>query len=218
MSDRERETVNEIKKILFEREKGIGQFARTHPEHQDKVALEQVARKMLHHIDEKASISTDHSVPPEEPTERADVHSFMGKIGGTPVRMTFKLAEGTFSPGVLESMIGVSSSIKVEHPQSSGAEEEYESPYEDAYNEVLEEAKDIFIDRNKIYKDTFVALGLNGTVMTLIGDVFRLRNMITHDPDHGRGKENQIRDKLIDVINQAVISVMMLDEENYEGE
>lgn len=77
--------------------------------------------------------------------------------------------------------------------------------------------KEIFINRNAIYKDTFVHLGLLGTVTTLMGDVFRLRNMVYQDRDHGRGYVEEIDDKLMDVVNQALISLMMLHERNFEG-
>jgi hypothetical protein len=96
-------------------------------------------------------------------------------------------------------------------------EAEYDSPSLRQYDQELHEAREVFIDRNKIYKDTFVALGLLGTVTTLIGDCHRLRNMIYLTPDHGRQYYDQIEDKLVDVLNQAAISLMMLHDENYEG-
>jgi len=85
------------------------------------------------------------------------------------------------------------------------------------YQIEYEVCKDIFMDRNKIYKNTFEHLGLIGTVITLIGDTYRLRNMIVQEPDHGRKYKEQIEDKLRDVVNQALISLMMLHEDNYEG-
>ena len=77
--------------------------------------------------------------------------------------------------------------------------------------------KAIFQDRNAIYKNTFEALGLIGTIVTLIGDCHRLRNMILKESDHGRKYSEQIEDKLRDVVNQALISLMMLHQDNYEG-
>lgn len=85
------------------------------------------------------------------------------------------------------------------------------------YRHELDECEAIFEDRNRIYKNTFDHLGLLGTTVTLIGDVFRLRNMIIHEPDHGRRYADQIEDKLRDVVNQAVISLMMLHQDNFEG-
>lgn len=92
-----------------------------------------------------------------------------------------------------------------------------ESPRSGQYDRLVGEAKAIFEDRNAIYKDAFNMLGLIGTVSTLIGDTQRLRNMIYFTPDHGRSHKENIKDKLIDVINQGIISLMVLEEENYEG-
>jgi hypothetical protein len=85
------------------------------------------------------------------------------------------------------------------------------------YKIQFESCQAIFEDRNKIYKNTFESLGLVGTVVTLIGDCYRLRNMIIQEPDHGRKYKEQIIDKLQDVVNQALISLMMIDQDNYEG-
>lgn len=85
------------------------------------------------------------------------------------------------------------------------------------YREELHACELIFEDRNRIYKNTFEVLGLLGTIVTLIGDCYRLRNMILFEPDHGRKYAEQIEDKLRDVVNQALISLMMLHQDNYEG-
>lgn len=85
------------------------------------------------------------------------------------------------------------------------------------YQVEVERCMTIFEERNAIYKDTFVFLGLLGTTTTLIGDIYRLRNMIYQNPSHGREYYELIEDKLIDVVNQAVISLMMLHEDNWEG-
>ena len=86
-----------------------------------------------------------------------------------------------------------------------------------AFMEEYEACKEIFIDRNKVYKNTFEHLGLIGTIITLIGDCYRLKNMIVLEADHGRTHKEQIEDKLRDVVNQALISLMMLHQDNYEG-
>ena len=85
------------------------------------------------------------------------------------------------------------------------------------YREELHACELIFEDRNRIYKNTFEVLGLLGTIVTLIGDCYRLRNMIMFEPDHGRKYTEQIEDKLRDVVNQAAISLMVLHDNNFEG-
>jgi hypothetical protein len=87
----------------------------------------------------------------------------------------------------------------------------------DIYMKEFYECEKIFWERNKIYKNTFEYLGLLGTVITLIGDVYRLRNMIVQESDHGRQYKEQIEDKLRDIVNQALISLMMLHDDNFEG-
>lgn len=85
------------------------------------------------------------------------------------------------------------------------------------YDEVVVEAKAIFTERNVMYKDAFTALGLIGTVTTLIGDTFRLKYMIYDSDDYGRKYKENIRDKLLDIINQAIISIFVLDDDNFKG-
>lgn len=85
------------------------------------------------------------------------------------------------------------------------------------YSKIVKEAKLIFADRNAMYRDAFTALGLIGTVSTLIGDTFRLKFMIYDSDDYGKQYKEQIRDKLLDIINQAIISIFVLDDDNYRG-
>jgi hypothetical protein len=85
------------------------------------------------------------------------------------------------------------------------------------FNAEFKECRNIFIDRNTVYKNTFEHLGLLGTTITLIGDLYRLKNMIVAEPDHGRQYKEQIIDKLQDVVNQALISLMMVKQDNWEG-
>jgi len=106
---------------------------------------------------------------------------------------------------------------KLKYDVKSSTEEERLTKALAMYREELHACELIFEDRNRIYRNTFEYLGLLGTVTTLIGDVFRLRNMVYLNPTHGREYTEQIQDKLIDVVNQAVISLMMLKDGNYEG-
>lgn len=85
------------------------------------------------------------------------------------------------------------------------------------YDDIVLNAKTIFVNRNAMYKDAFTAIGLIGTISTLIGDVFRLKYMVYDSDDYGRKYKEQIRDKLLDIINQAIISIFVLDADNYKG-
>jgi len=106
---------------------------------------------------------------------------------------------------------------KLKYDVKSSTEEERLTKALAMYREELHACELIFEDRNRIYKNTFEQLGLLCTTVTLIGDVFRLRNMIIHEPDHGRKYVEQIEDKLRDIINQAAISLMVLHDNNFEG-
>lgn len=96
-------------------------------------------------------------------------------------------------------------------------EEERRAATLSAFIQEFVECRVIFEERNAVYKNTFEVLGLQGTIVTLIGDCYRLRNMILKTPDHGQQYKEQIEDKLIDVVNQALISLMMLHQDNYTG-
>jgi len=96
-------------------------------------------------------------------------------------------------------------------------EEERAAATLSAFIQEFVECRVIFEERNAIYKNTFEVLGLQGTVVTLIGDCYRLRNMILKTPDHGQQYKEQIEDKLRDVVNQALISLMMLHDDNFTG-
>lgn len=85
------------------------------------------------------------------------------------------------------------------------------------YMEIVSESMQIFEDRNRKYGDAISRTGLLGSVVSMVGDYERLQNMVMRSPDHGRGNPEDVRDKLIDVLNYVVIGVMMLDERNWEG-
>jgi len=87
----------------------------------------------------------------------------------------------------------------------------------DQYDEISLEARDIFIERNALYGNAFEAIGLVGNIAVLIGDVFRLRTMCYRSPDLGRSYRSAIRDKLLDIVNQAIIGIMTLDDDNFTG-
>lgn len=85
------------------------------------------------------------------------------------------------------------------------------------YEIILANAQMVFEDRNAKYRDAFKALGVIGCLSTLIGDTRRLHTMIYLTGDHGRSHANDIKDKLIDIINQASLTLMMVEDNNWEG-
>jgi hypothetical protein len=83
--------------------------------------------------------------------------------------------------------------------------------------DIQTKAMEIFLDRNKKYGEAFAILGLVGTVPSLVGDVWRIKNMVYGNPDHGRSNKEDIKDKLLDIMNQAALCYMVLSDENWEG-
>jgi len=51
-----------------------------------------------------------------------------------------------------------------------------------------------------------------------MGAASRLRPLIVKASDHGRANAEKIRDILMDVHNYATMSLMLLDDNNWEGE
>ena len=200
MSDREKQTLEEIKQILG--------FPATPQDMLNNIAKAVERREK------------------EDPSPNSTPEDFIRR------GFTFQIKDVRFSPELQPVFFGASS-LKIDPVDGTSTENLDEEEYEDEENGEkelydsldrrdkflweMEDCLSIFLDRNSIYRDTFVHLGLMGTVTTLIGDCFRLRNMILHESDHGRSHVEQIEDKLRDVVNQAIISLMMLHEENFEG-
>jgi NTP pyrophosphatase (non-canonical NTP hydrolase) len=78
---------------------------------------------------------------------------------------------------------------------------------------ILLEALELFQRKNKQYGNAIVYTGVRGAVVALTGDVARLRVLLKEEQ---LDREN-LRDKLIDVLVQAAIGILMLDEDNMEG-
>lgn len=79
---------------------------------------------------------------------------------------------------------------------------------------------DLFAEKNAPdhYDNNFVRDGLLGTALETMGAANRLRSLIIKAPDHGRANAEKIRDILMDVHNYATMSLMLLEQNNWEGE
>ena len=87
------------------------------------------------------------------------------------------------------------------------------------YDNAVDEAKKLFLQRNKEYGDAFEECGLLGSVIELTTCVARLKQLVIRNPDLAveDAWKDQVRDKLLDTLNYAVISLMLLDEWNLRG-
>lgn len=75
----------------------------------------------------------------------------------------------------------------------------------------------MFRQKNAEYGDAIAETGVLGACVALIGDVGRLKQMVLNGTTHGRDRKGNLEDKLRDIAVQAVIGLMMLREENWEG-
>lgn len=80
------------------------------------------------------------------------------------------------------------------------------------------EAKSIFAQKNREYGDSIRYGGVLGPIIEFIGLSGRLKKLIVLNPKHGRGLKKLLRNILMDMIVYSVIAMMMMNENNWEGE
>lgn len=76
---------------------------------------------------------------------------------------------------------------------------------------------DLFRRKNAEYDDAIEDTGVLGAVTALAGDVGKLRTLVVKNPTHGQNCGGNVKDKLRDVAVQAIIGIMMAEEENWDG-
>lgn len=87
----------------------------------------------------------------------------------------------------------------------------------DHFEKVCEACQELFAEKNAQYDNNFVRDGLLGTVLEVMGAASRLRPLVVRAANHGRADAETIRGILMDVHNYASMSLMLLDDNNYEG-
>jgi len=91
-------------------------------------------------------------------------------------------------------------------------------PYEIEISMVLEQAFQMFLEKNEQYGNAIEYTGVMGSVVAMTGDIARLRVMTLQryeEPD--LPEMLNIRDKLLDILVQAAIGILMLDKDNLKG-
>lgn len=91
-------------------------------------------------------------------------------------------------------------------------------PYEVEISMVLEQAFQMFLEKNEQYGNAIEYTGVLGAVVAMTGDIARLRVMTlqrSEEPD--LPEMLNIRDKLLDILVQAAIGILMLDKDNLKG-
>jgi hypothetical protein len=79
------------------------------------------------------------------------------------------------------------------------------------------EGQKLFQNKNREYGNAFESYGVLGVVCEILGAVNRLPQLVLWAPNHGKGKDEIIRNVLIDLHNYATMAINCLDKENYDG-
>lgn len=91
-------------------------------------------------------------------------------------------------------------------------------PWEEEMDSIFQEALFLFVTKNTEYGNAFVSTGALGSAVALTGDVARLRKMLVSSG--GLVLQSQlpnIRDKFMDVLVQAAMGILMIDQHNIVG-
>lgn len=91
-------------------------------------------------------------------------------------------------------------------------------PYEVEISLILEQAFQMFLEKNKQYGNAIEYTGVLGAVVAMTGDIARLRVMtLQRSGEPNLSEMLNIRDKLLDILVQAAIGILMLDKDNLKG-
>lgn len=101
-------------------------------------------------------------------------------------------------------------------PQYVPSKEE-ENEWQIKAAKIFQEGFALFCTKNREYGNSIEATGVVGAVVALTGDIARLRNLVLYAPELGKISSENVRDKLMDVMVQAMIGIMMLENHNWEG-
>jgi predicted TIM-barrel enzyme len=85
------------------------------------------------------------------------------------------------------------------------------------YYRVAEHCRALFVRKNSEYEDAISDTGVLGAAVELVSIAARLRALVLHDPQHGRQHKAALVNALMDAQVYALIGLMMVDEDNWEG-
>jgi len=80
------------------------------------------------------------------------------------------------------------------------------------------ESQELFKIKNAQYGDAIWSTGVLGATVEIIGATARLPQLVLRDPTHGRTNKQNLIDIFKDLHNYAIIALMMLQANNWEGE
>lgn len=108
--------------------------------------------------------------------------------------------------------------LRLVQEEETTGEESQALPKSVLIERIIKQALNLFAVKNEEYGNSIDRTGLLGAVVAMTGDIARLRQMVIRHPQHGQQDEDNVRDKLLDVLVEAAIGILMLDSENWIGE
>lgn len=90
--------------------------------------------------------------------------------------------------------------------------------HSDTFKTICASSHRLFRRKNYEYRDTIVETGVLGAAVELVGIAGRLKALVLKNRDHGRSHRDELIDILKDAHNYANIALMMLAEENWDGD
>ena len=86
------------------------------------------------------------------------------------------------------------------------------------FRTICEAALTLFMHKNREYGNSIVRTGAIGSIVAMTGDIAKLRTLVLHNLDDLESVDaDNVKDKLVDVLVQAVIGVMMIENGNWLG-
>lgn len=79
------------------------------------------------------------------------------------------------------------------------------------------DADEVLAIKNQQYGNSIEWTGVLGAVVEIVAKTARLLTLVLRSPEHGRQDASAVRDSLLDLHNYAVIGLLMLEQNNWEG-
>ena len=86
------------------------------------------------------------------------------------------------------------------------------------FDRACSSGKKIFKKKNAEYGNSIARTGVLGATVTMIGDVDRLRQIVLKSADRGREQKATVINVVNDIHNYANIILIMLADNNWDGE
>jgi hypothetical protein len=86
------------------------------------------------------------------------------------------------------------------------------------FDAVCASSRELFAEKNKQYADSIARTGVLGSVVSIAGLSARLEHLVLAAPDAGKRQEDVVIDVVKDLLNYAVITGIMIMDDNWRPE